>query len=307
MPHSLFPRLGGLFFLPLLAGCPVAAQTGAPAPTAPTTLTEATKKCPVLVGGTSLLPTELLGGFRLSGDQRIADVRAVDVQGQLFKRALQIQTIQKPDREYALRLVAPLSPRVEAGDVVVATFWMRGLQTQDEGGEALSAFVVENSTTPFTKSADVSLQAPLGEEWKMFRLPFTVKETLEAGKGNVHFRLGSAVQTFQIGGLSLQNYGTAVKLSDFPRVVETYAGREPDAPWRKSAAEGIDKLRKGDLKLRVVDAAGKPVSNAQIEVRMKRHAFGFGSVVNLMMCLRHAERMHSLTLRVRVGTTSRQN
>ncbi|RYZ64172.1 MAG: hypothetical protein EOP08_09530, partial [Proteobacteria bacterium] len=39
----------------------------------------------------------------------------------------------------------------------------------------------------------------------------------------------------------------------------------------------IEKLRKADFAITVVDAAGKPVPDATVAVRMKRHAFPFGS------------------------------
>jgi hypothetical protein len=56
-----------------------------------------------------------------------------------------------------------------------------------------------------------------------------------------------------------------------------YPGQEPDAPWCKAAAERIDKYRKSDLTVRVVDRDGKPVRGAKVHVQMQRHAFGFGT------------------------------
>ena len=74
--------------------------------------------------------------------------------------------------------------------------------------------------------------------------------------------------------------GPTWQLADLPLTKIRYDGWAADAPWRKAAAERIEKYRKGDLKIRVTDAAGKPVANAQIAVRMKRHAFGWGTEVN---------------------------
>ncbi len=65
-----------------------------------------------------------------------------------------------------------------------------------------------------------------------------------------------------------------------PPVPTTYDGRKPDAPWRKAAAQRIETIRKGDLTVAVVDAAGKPVTDAEVKVAMKRHAFGFGSAID---------------------------
>jgi len=60
----------------------------------------------------------------------------------------------------------------------------------------------------------------------------------------------------------------------------TYDGRRPDAPWRQAADARIRRLRKAPLEIRVVDAQGKPVCGAQVHVQQKRHAFGFGNILN---------------------------
>ena len=59
-----------------------------------------------------------------------------------------------------------------------------------------------------------------------------------------------------------------------------YEGREPEAAWRKQAAERIGAIRKAALTVEVRDANGNPVSGAQLHVRMKRHAYWFGSAVS---------------------------
>jgi GH35 family endo-1,4-beta-xylanase len=53
-----------------------------------------------------------------------------------------------------------------------------------------------------------------------------------------------------------------------------------DAPWRKAAAERIEKYRKGDLTVTVVDKNGKPVKDAQVSVKMKKNAYAWGTTVS---------------------------
>ena len=64
---------------------------------------------------------------------------------------------------------------------------------------------------------------------------------------------------------------------------DSYVGRAPDAPWRKAAAERIEKYRKGDLTVVVYDKDGAPMEGAKVAVRMKRHAFWFGSRVDVTL------------------------
>jgi GH35 family endo-1,4-beta-xylanase len=62
---------------------------------------------------------------------------------------------------------------------------------------------------------------------------------------------------------------------------------EPDAPWRKAAAERIQKHRKADLAITVTDSAGNPVPDAKVMVKMTRHAFKFGTAVNADVLVNH--------------------
>ncbi len=87
-------------------------------------------------------------------------------------------------------------------------------------------------------------------------------------------------QTVEIGGIELLNYGKSRKVTDLPFTSLGYGGREPGAAWRKAAETRIEKVRKGDLTVLVKDGAGKPVTGAQVAVRMKKHAFLWGTAVN---------------------------
>ena len=49
--------------------------------------------------------------------------------------------------------------------------------------------------------------------------------------------------------------------------------------WRDAANTRIDTHRKSDLSVRVVNGAGVPVPGADVEVKMKRHSFRFGTAV----------------------------
>jgi len=58
------------------------------------------------------------------------------------------------------------------------------------------------------------------------------------------------------------------------------SAENPTEPWRKEAEERIDKIRKADLNLQVVDAQGHPVKDAEVRVVLHRHKFRFGGVVS---------------------------
>jgi endo-1,4-beta-xylanase len=126
------------------------------------------------------------------------------------------------------------------------------------------------------------LNAPAvaGVAWKKVTLPFAVNRDYAKGGAEVAFTFGMKAQVVELGGIELLNYGTTRKVADLPFTRIGYQGSEPTAAWRKAAEARIEKVRKGDLTVLVKDAAGKPVPGAQVAVRMKKHAFLWGSAVN---------------------------
>ncbi len=238
-----------------------------------------------LPGGVSLLPADALGAFAVTGAKDQVEMQAVSVSGQPFTRALRLRTKTKPESEYSYQLAATPTAPVKKGDVLLATFSVRGVEGgQAETGEARTQFVFERATDPHTKSATQDVAIPRGQ-WRRIDVPFVAVEDGPAGQTRISFRLGYAPQVIDIGGVSVVNYGDKVALGDLPRTRATYAGREPDAAWRKEARARIEKIRKADLAVTVTDKNGKPLAGANVQVRMKRHAFPFGSAVAAEMLL----------------------
>lgn len=172
---------------------------------------------------------------------------------------------------------------VNRGDTIVATFRMRTLRA--EGGLGATALVFEKGTAPYTKSVEYTTGA--SGEWRRVEIPFRMVESYPAGSlatqstsYNVSFWLGYGVQELEIADLTLSNHGPDVPFETLGLTSWPYEGRAADAPWRKAAAERIEAIRKADLAVSVRDANGEPVAGAPVHVRMKRHAFPFGTAVD---------------------------
>ncbi len=229
-----------------------------------------------LPAGESLLGARGLEEFSLQGSA--GALSKVDVAGQSFARAARIVTRERPANPYNLQLSAKNVAAVKAGDAVLGVFWARAVEPLPADGEAKTEFCFELGQAPHTKLA--VWPAALSTEWRRFYVPGEAKVAVAAGEGGIRFRLGYDPQTIEIADVRLLNFGSRVKLADLPFTPNTYRGREPQAPWRAEAAARIENLRKGDLTVTVLDAAKKPVTGARVSVRMKRHAFGFGSAVD---------------------------
>lgn len=53
-----------------------------------------------------------------------------------------------------------------------------------------------------------------------------------------------------------------------------------DNTWRSEAQQRIEQIRKTEVVVRLVDAAGNPISGVPVQVAMVRHAFPWGTCVN---------------------------
>ncbi len=229
-------------------------------------------------GGKPLLPKPGIEMFP-TGDlqEGLGVAEIVPVEGQPFRKAIRLTTLKAGAMKWNPQNDIMITVPTQAGDVMLLEFWMRAVKGQGESGDAKSEVVFERYGDPWTKAIEQSISA--GPKWKKFMMPFVAREDLEAEKSHLSFRMGYGPQSYELADVKITNYGTKKKLSDMPQTKVTYGGMEEDAPWRKTAEENIEKVRKGDLTVTVKDKNGKPLSGAKVSVRMKRHAFGFGSAV----------------------------
>ena len=250
--------------------CSAIAQNTTPNPVVKTT---------VLPGSASLLPSGLSGFTSYGQGPQTSAAEVVPVSGRSFREALRLTTISSPENYWDYGSTAPLIAPVKKGDVLWVSFWARRLTTFKESGEAQfeMAFLQKVGSKEVRPLERI---VSFGSEWTQFTIPFIVRNDSEIGQARLGIRYGYGRQSVEVGGFQLLNYGSNVKLTDLPLTRIRYDGWAADAPWRKAAAERIEKYRKGDLTIKVVDEKGQPVSGAQVQVRMKRHAFAWGTEVS---------------------------
>lgn len=215
---------------------------------------------------------------RLEGAPRVG-YAIVDVEGPGFARAWRITTRELATNAWDLRLRCFSTRAARKGDLGVATYYIRS--TRDTS--ALAHFVVEQGASPYSKPAEWTTSA--GRDWKKVQVPFRWDKdydgsTSGAASYNLSFWVNLQIQEIEIGGFELWNYGPDAQASSLNLVGLPYPGAEADAKWRAAAAERIEKHRKADIAVTVKDAEGKPVADAPVKVRMKRHAFGFATAVD---------------------------
>lgn len=187
---------------------------------------------------------------------------------------------KSPPNAWSVQLGAPVTGSIKQDDLCLLTFNARCVEgINNRAGGTAKVQIKQEPNYLKVGGGDFNV----GKSWMPVYLPFIAEKTVPDGKGGVALHLGGAIQTIEITGLKLLNYGPNFDLAKLPRQILTYDGREPDAPWRKDALARIEKLRKGTLKIEVLDIAGKPVSDAEVHAVLRRHEFGFGSAVTAKM------------------------
>jgi len=157
-------------------------------------------------------------------------------------------------------------------DAVYFRAWMRSLDS------VRISFIYE-STPAYTKV--IIQEVRLTPEWKEYRFMGRAFESFQPDGSQAKWWLGYDKGVVELAGVRVENYGPARNHS-FDQTFDYWGGREHSDAWRAAAVGRIEKLRKGDLTIRVMDADGRPVPNAQVKLEQKRHHFRFGTCVPAM-------------------------
>lgn len=215
--------------------------------------------------------------FGRSGDDDAA-AEVVDVPDMPFAKAVRVTTTRRPENPWSVTLHAPTRGDIGRGDILLLSFWMRARPSAGAESVAVANVMWEDTPAPNRNLTGYKFQAD--EDWLFCVTRAESPRSRSDGDHQVAIHLGYDPQTVEIGGLRAINYHQNLALDDLPYMHRTYDGREPDAAWRKDAEDRIRRHRMGDLRIRVVDEAGKTVPDAPLSVSMRGHAFGFGSVVH---------------------------
>jgi GH35 family endo-1,4-beta-xylanase len=210
----------------------------------------------------------------------------IEVAGQPFSRALRVKTeADKFTSMWQVNVNTTNKEPVSKGETLLLIYYARGRkapQIVDDGaGPVLGPLLWQR--TPYEAVSHGWPKQEITDEWQRYwavsESPKTgvgpVNRDFPAGQLDLNFNFGFKNQTVEIGGVALMAFKNA-DINKLPQQTWDYFGRDPKAPWRAEAARRIEQHRKGDLKVVVVDAKGKPMPDAQVQVAMTRNAFNFG-------------------------------
>lgn len=220
-------------------------------------------------GGVALIAS---AGVKPIGD---TDLYTLATTGSASDPTWEIATLRDTSPAWAIQLAARTTAPVKKDDVGLLRFRARVSHTFHETGQGQIRAVVQRAGGDFQRSAMARFD--LLPEWQDYFVPVRFASDYAAGEIGVYLGFGFHAQTVQVQDVSLTHYGSKIAYESLPRTRVTYRGQAADSPWRRAAEARIEKIRKGDLEIEVVDASGRPVPSARVSVAMTRHHFEFGT------------------------------
>ncbi len=228
--------------------------------------------------GTLIFGPQDMERFRTAEAGGPAALEFVEARGPGFRRAMRLAPSGTRDDRRTVVAEAPVDSALRIHDVLLVTFYIRAAA----GGPGTEAKVeIRMEPGPSRWSGPLRMAAPAAVEWRKYEYPFYLIRDYKPGEARLSFLMRPDSAGVEIGGLRLVRYGPWKHKAELPCTRLNYAGSEAGAAWRREAAERIERIRKGDLRVVVSDQTGAPIPGAAVSVRMKRHAYGFGSAVNL--------------------------
>lgn len=189
-----------------------------------------------------------------------------------------IEVFRAARSQYGVTMRWTTNEPVRKGDVLLARVSMRTLSACQESGESVVFFYFQDARPPHDKSFISQLGAGLA--WKTFNIPFIASKDADAGDALVELAFGSLAQHVEVTGVEVLNFGNSVVKEDLPETRFTYNGRETGATWREKALQRIEEIRTAPLTVKVIDSEGKPVHKAEVEIKMTRSDFIWGTAIN---------------------------
>lgn len=216
---------------PQPAGGPAAAAAAAPS--------AGTRAAEDRIAG--LPRTDLIGGlgvaaFKVQGEVAKVDVAPIAVTGQPFTDAIRATIKEGSGHEWAVQMAADNTASVEAGDAILATFYLR-TETPQEGGPGETEFVFELNGSPYTKSIQYGVQGD--SNWSKVEVRFKAARAYAPGEAHAIFRLGYDPETIEIGGVKVEDFGKQIAYSNLPSTQG--ADRKREHAWAAAAKEAAAK------------------------------------------------------------------
>lgn len=214
------------------------------------------------------LTEDLDGNWSAIGGDKVA-LEIVDAQVDAYTKAARLTC--SPDEgamPWSIQFGQAVNGQIYKGDAIYFRAWLRSPD------ECEVSFIYEMGVAPHSKY--ISQAAKLTPEWQEYRFMGRAGKSFQPNDSQAKVFLGHGAGVVEIAGIRVENYAAAPD-DAFDQTIDFWGGREHPDDWREPALARIEEIRKGDVKITVVDADGNPVPDASVKIEQQRHAFRFGT------------------------------
>lgn len=177
-----------------------------------------------------------------------------------------------PGQPWLIQLTAAAPDALPAGTTLRLRFWARSATRNS------IAAIYEHAAPPYEKF--LSQLVPLTPQWREYGVVFRTPRAVPENWAGVRFQMGFRAGEVELTGVTLEEWGVSPTPMPGDLNFNRYGPPAKDPGWLKQAEARIEKIRKGNLTIRVVDRSGKPIPNASIRIEQKRHQFRFGTAIS---------------------------
>ncbi len=205
--------------------------------------------------------------------------RIAKVSDMPFTTALEIDVTRTAKYTTMLNMYINTEKPVRKGDVIFLTFYTKCARSENDTAAGLIAAAFGSGYSSRVLEREFASTG----KWTRVYTHALSSADYPPGKTALRFCFGYRPQKILIADIRLINFGKSVSPDTLPVMPLRYEGMEPGAKWRKDALKRIEQYRKSDISITVVDDSGRGVKDANVSVKLTRHAFGFGGTYRAKM------------------------
>jgi endo-1,4-beta-xylanase len=211
-------------------------------------------------------------------DSPLATTSVID--GVDGRKAFRVQVTRRGENNWSVLRHSTLNTQaIKKSDLVVFVLRLR----LDGSPSDVGNVDVYLESAVAGKEGSVSGQFQPTTQVRTYRRSFESPGDFAAGELRLSVHLASKPQVVEIYEISMEVYPQGTSASEMRVDRITWPGREPDAPWRETANQRIDQLRKADLAVRVMTADGQPANRASVRIEQTKHQWRFGTFISEAM------------------------
>ncbi len=158
--------------------------------------------------GNSVLGNNPVNNLSLSDIYGITDYRVLPVSGQLFNRACHVDILNTATDAGNVELYTPVLVSIPQNSLLYLVFYARSTSSVD------ASFDIVFRNASIHNMESFHLKTSVNGDWTRFCYAFISKEEYKPEEAQVVFKLGYGIQSIEIGGLDVKQYGPSVLMEE---------------------------------------------------------------------------------------------